>query len=74
MRADRDEEALENFDLALRLSPRDPGLWSYLTLKAATLNRLSRYDEAAAIARDATRHPVADLIGHMFIWPSRLGN
>jgi tetratricopeptide (TPR) repeat protein len=41
-RAERLQEALEQFDAALRLSPRDPGLWSYLTLKASTLYRLRR--------------------------------
>jgi adenylate cyclase len=58
------EEALEQFDAALRLSPRDPGLWSYLTLKASTLYQLQRYDEAVRFARDAARHSTADLI-----WP-----
>ena len=63
-RADRLQEALEQFDSALRLSPRDPGLWSYLTLKASTLYQLQRYDEAVRFARDAARHSIADLI-----WP-----
>jgi TolB-like protein len=63
-RAGRLEEALEQFDSALRLSPRDPGLWSYLTLKASTLYQLRRYDEAVRFARDAARHSIADLI-----WP-----
>ena len=63
-RAERLQEALEQFDSALRLSPRDPGLWSYLTLKASTLYQLQRYDEAARFARDAARHSIADLI-----WP-----
>jgi TolB-like protein/Flp pilus assembly protein TadD len=63
-RAERLQEALEQFDTALRLSPRDPGLWSYLTLKASTLYQLRRYDEAVRFARDAARHSIADLI-----WP-----
>jgi TolB-like protein len=64
LRAERLEEALEQFDSALRLSPRDPGLWSYLTLKASTLYRLRRYEETVRFARDAARHSTADLI-----WP-----
>jgi TolB-like protein/Flp pilus assembly protein TadD len=64
LRADRLQEALEQFDAALRLSPRDPGLWSYLTLKASTLYQLRRYDETVEFARDAARHSTADLV-----WP-----
>ena len=64
LRADLFEEALEQFDSALRLSPRDPGAWSYLTLKASTLYQLRRYQDAADCARDATRYPIADLV-----WP-----
>ena len=64
LRADLLEEALEQFDSALRLSPRDPGLWSYLTLKASTLYQLRRYQDAANCARDAARYPIADLV-----WP-----
>jgi TolB-like protein len=63
-RAERLEEALEQFDAALRLSPRDPGLWSYLTLKASTLYLLRQYEEAVRFAREAARHSTADLI-----WP-----
>jgi hypothetical protein len=58
------QEALEQFDTALRLSPRDPGLWSYLTLKASTLCRLRRYDETVRFAHDAIGHSTADPI-----WP-----
>src|SRR5262249_10177268 len=43
-RAERLHEALH--DPALRLSQRDPGLWSYLTLKASTLYQLQQYEEA----------------------------
>ena len=63
-RADRYAEALQRFDLALRLSPRDPGTWSYLTLRASALYNLGNYAAAAAAAREATRAPVVDLI-----WP-----
>ena len=63
-RAERLQDALEHFDSALRLSPRDPGLWSYLTLKASTLYQLQRYDEAVRFARDAARYSIVDLI-----WP-----
>jgi adenylate cyclase len=63
-RADRFADALEEFDLALRLNPTDPANWSHLTLKAATLYLLGRYEEACACARDAARSPTVDLL-----WP-----
>jgi TolB-like protein len=63
-RDDRFLEALEQFDLALRLNPTDPANWSHLTLKAATLYLLERHEEAAACARDAARNPTVDLL-----WP-----
>jgi TolB-like protein len=63
-RADRLEQALEEFDVALRLNPRDPGNWSHLTLKAGTLYLLGRYGEAATCARDAARMPTVDIL-----WP-----
>jgi TolB-like protein/class 3 adenylate cyclase/Flp pilus assembly protein TadD len=64
LRSNRNSEALDRFDIALRLSPRDPLTWSYLTLKAASLYRLMRYDEAARLAQEATTHPTADAV-----WP-----
>jgi len=63
-RADRYAEALERFDMALRLSPHDPALWSYQTLRASALYGLGRYEAAAAAALAATHAPVVDLI-----WP-----
>jgi Tfp pilus assembly protein PilF len=63
-RDDRLSEALEQFELALRLNPTDPANWSHLTLKAATLYLLGRYEEAAVCARAATRSPTVDLL-----WP-----
>jgi adenylate cyclase len=72
-RAERLHEALEQFDAALRLSPRDPGLWSYLTLKASTLYQLGRYDQAVRFARDAARHSIADLIWPYVHLPAALG-
>jgi tetratricopeptide (TPR) repeat protein len=63
-RIDRCEEALEQCDAALRLSPRDPNTWRYLSLRASALYLLRRYEEAAKSAREASRHPTADAI-----WP-----
>ena len=62
--AGRPSEALPKFDLALRLSPRDPAAWSYLTLRASALYQLKRYEEAAQAAEDAMRTQLVDLV-----WP-----
>lgn len=64
VRADRPAEALERFDRALRLSPRDPAAWSYLMMRAASLYQLHDYTGAAAAAREASRAHVVDLY-----WP-----
>jgi adenylate cyclase len=71
--AGRAAEAMEHFDMALRLSPRDPATWSYLTLKAHSLYQLTRYEEAMSLARDATRFPVADLVWPYVHWAAALG-
>ncbi len=63
-RADRFAEALERFDLALRLSPRDPAAWSYLTLRASALYHLGEYVAAAAAAQRARYAPMVDVA-----WP-----
>jgi tetratricopeptide (TPR) repeat protein len=63
-RADRPQESLGCFDLALRLSPRDPGAWSFQTLRAASLYFLGRYEEAIVAARDAERTKPEDVV-----WP-----
>ena len=64
VRTDRFDEALEQCDAALRLSPRDPRTWQYFLLRASAFYQLRRYEEAAKWAREATRHPTADVL-----WP-----
>jgi Flp pilus assembly protein TadD len=73
VRADEPAKALDQFEAAMRLSPRDPATWSYLTLKAAALYYLKRYDEAVTVARDATRFEVADLVWPYVHWAAALG-
>jgi TolB-like protein/Flp pilus assembly protein TadD len=63
-RVGQHENALARFDLALLLSPRDPGAWSFETLRASALYLLGRYEEAVAAARAATRTQLADVV-----WP-----
>jgi TolB-like protein len=73
LRADRPQDALDRFNLALRLSPRDPGAWSYQTLRAASLYQLGRYEEAIEAARDATRTPLADVVWPLVHWAASQG-
>lgn len=69
----RPRDALARFDLALRLSPRDPLAWSYQTLRAASLYFLGRYDEAIAAARDAMRTQLEDVVWPLVHWAGSLG-
>jgi TolB-like protein len=73
LRDDRPREALDRFDLALRLSPRDPGAWTYQTLRASSLYQLGRFEEAISAARDATRTPLADVVWPLVHWAASLG-
>lgn len=63
-RADRNDEALPRFDLALRLDPRGPMVWFYSTLRASALYHLKRYEEAALAAGEAMRTRLDDVV-----WP-----
>jgi tetratricopeptide (TPR) repeat protein len=63
-RAGKYADSAEHLSTALRLSPKDPAAWSYLTLKSSSLYQMGRYEEAASCARDATRFPVVDML-----WP-----
>ena len=49
----KSEEALPYFEIALRLSPRDPGRWTLLTIMSAALRRTGRYEEAVVVGREA---------------------
>ena len=73
LRADRPQDALDRFDLALRLSPRDPGAWTYQTLRASSLYQLGLYAEAIAAAQDATRTPLADVVWPLVHWAASEG-
>lgn len=60
----RPEEALPLFENAIRLSPFDPRLSSFLEMRAWALLLLGRNREALASARDAVRKPNADIWAH----------
>lgn len=50
---DRDAEALADIDLAIRLSPRDPGLWSFYFWQGRCHRDLGNVDAAVSSLRQA---------------------
>ncbi len=55
----RFEEAIEMFDTAARLSPRDPHTWTFIHHQAWPLLSLKRYEEAVDVERRALLSPNA---------------
>ncbi|MFQ5565206.1 MAG: adenylate/guanylate cyclase domain-containing protein [Paracoccaceae bacterium] len=53
----RAEEAVRELDEARRLSPHDPLLWAFMSIKSFALMLLRRYDEALVWARKAQQWP-----------------
>ena len=51
--AGQSERSLAHFDVALRLSPRDPLRWTTLMMKGSALRNLGRYEESIAYCRQA---------------------
>ena len=51
------EQAIEEFDQTLRLSPRDPSRWVLFVVKAHALSQLGRHAEAIESSRDACHAP-----------------
>jgi tetratricopeptide (TPR) repeat protein len=49
----------------MRLSPRDPLMWTFLASKAIALFMLERYDDALACAHRSQRYPVTAIWAHM---------
>ena len=52
------EDALPEYDAALRLNPRGPDAFMYPTLRSAACTVLGRFQEAADLARRSLRHPL----------------
>ena len=52
-------------DEAMRLSPRDPLMWTFLASKAIALFMLERYDEALDCSHRSQRYPVTAIWAHM---------
>ena len=53
------EEAMRELEEAQRLSPHDPLLWAFMTIKSFALTLLRRYDEALVWAKRAQQWPNA---------------
>jgi adenylate cyclase len=53
------EEAIRELDEAQRLSPHDPLLWAFVTIKSFALTLLRRYEEALVWAKKAQQWPNA---------------
>jgi adenylate cyclase len=60
------EEGLLAVDNAIRLSPRDPLLWGFLTIKGHAYLNMNRYEEALKWFRAAQRQPNPGVRAHLF--------
>ena len=58
----RAAEAIADVDKAMRLSPHDPLLWGFMTLKALALVHTEQYEEAIDWAQKAIRQPNAEFL------------
>jgi adenylate cyclase len=61
----RPAEALVSHDEAMRLSPRDPMMWSFMASKAIALILLERFDEALAWTRKGQQQANLPIWAHM---------
>ena len=61
----RAEEAVKCHDEAMRLSPRDPLMWTFLASKAIALFMLGRYDESLQCAHRSQQYPISAIWAYM---------
>jgi len=59
------DRSVSHLDEAMRLSPHDPLMWTFLASKAIALFMLKRYDEALECAHRAQQYPVTAIWAHM---------
>ncbi len=59
------DRSVIHVDEAMRLSPSDPLMWTFLASKAIALFMLKRYDEALDTSRRSQRYPVTAIWAHM---------
>jgi adenylate cyclase len=58
-------EAVKCHDEAIRLSPSDPLMWTFLASKAIALLMLERYEEALECSRRAQKYPITAIWAYM---------
>ena len=61
----RAQEAVVCHEEAIRLSPRDPLMWTFLASKAIALFMLQRYDEALDCSRQAQQYPMTAIWAYL---------
>ena len=58
-------EAIANYDIALRLGPRDPTRWIVTAHKGTALRQLGRHEEAIVLCREACQMRVGIFLNEM---------
>ena len=61
------EAAIPHYDVALRLSIRDPLRWTSLMMKGSALSFLRRHEEAISHCRQACQYPNGGFLPHMHL-------
>lgn len=59
------EQSVICLDEAMRLSPRDPLMWTFMASKAIALFMLERYDEALDCSHRSQQYPITAIWAHM---------
>jgi tetratricopeptide (TPR) repeat protein len=59
------DQAVDCHDEAIRLSPRDPLMWTFLASKAIALFLLGRYDESLDCSHRAQQYPISAVWAYM---------
>ncbi len=59
------DKAIISHDEAIRLSPRDPLMWTFLASKAIALFLLERYDESLDCSHRAQQYPITAIWAYM---------
>jgi tetratricopeptide (TPR) repeat protein len=67
VRTEQANEAISECDTAIRLSPRDPLVWLFYTLRARARFLLGDYEAAQEDARRALRHPANSFYPHAIL-------
>lgn len=69
-RGDTPEIEVQNYDTALRLSPRDPMRWFCIMHKGSALRMLGQHEEAVALCQEARRFPEGGFLPLLHLTPA----